>query len=289
MFKNLWAVGDRSISGEYRRVMSAGDLNIENSNILKLYSAGDINIKDTYIKKLHAAGDIKAANSSFKYVNTAGDIKLVGEVKADIFITSGNISAEFLSCKVLRNHVKSQSYTKNSNASNGKLSGFFKAFTFENFKDTAIDFDYEFKNIISKCNFSVPGLLKCEKLFSFSQISADEINADFVYIKPSSSSRINIITGSEVVISESFKQNKCFKSLPKSVSFEHYKSILSQPSTIMNVESIEADKIFIEKLNADFISGEEIIIGDLCIIEKVEYSKNIKISPKAIVNEVVKL
>ncbi|HHV97372.1 MAG TPA: hypothetical protein GXX37_13040 [Clostridiaceae bacterium] len=299
MYGNLWVLGERFISGKYRRIMAAGGLKIEDSNILKLYSAGEIDIKNSTIKKLRAAGEIKGTNVNLGNVSIAGDIKLTGEVKADVLVACGDLTAEYLSCKVLRNFakrssknnrwVRSGSIAGDGNRTVGEFSGFFKAETFENFKDTVIDFEYEFVNIISKCRLTSLNAIKCERLFSFSQICADEVNADYVYIKPHSTSKISMLAGSEIIISEEFKSIKLFKSLPKSVDFTYYKDILSLPSSIMSVETIEADKIFVEKLKANLISGAEIVIGDLCIIDKVEYSQSIKISPKAVVNEVIKI
>lgn len=289
MRRSLWAIGERTISGQYRRIMSAGDLNIEDSDILKLYSAGDIDIKNCFIKKLRAAGDIKAVNSNFDDISLAGDIKLEGETKAGIFAVCGDLNAEYLSCKVLRNYAKNSKTINNGRPLNSKISGFIKAETFENFTDITMEFEYEFNNIISKCRLEIPGSLECERLYSFGEISADEINADYIYVKPLASSEISNITGSEIVISKSFNQDKIFKLLPKSIDFAYYNDILSRPSSIMSIGSIEADKVYADYLKADFISGGEIVIGDLCIIEKVEYSKSIQISPKAVVNEVVKL
>lgn len=289
MRKNLWALGSRSISGQYRRIMSAGDLNIEDSDVLKLYSAGDIDIKNSSVKKLRAAGDVRAVNVSFDNVSAIGDIVLKGETKADVFVACGNITSEFLSCKVLRNFAKSTKMIRGGSALNGRMSGFFKAETFENFTDTSMEFEYEFKNIINKCRLSAAGPLECERLFSFGELSAKEINADFIYIRPFSSSSVDSIAGSEIIISGDFKQNKLFKSIPKSVNLSYYDSTLSRQPSIMNVKSLEADRISVDHLKADIISGEEVVIGDLCIVERVEYSKSIKISPKAVVNEEVRV
>ena len=57
----------------------------------------------------------------------------------------------------------------------------------------------------------------------------------------------------------------------------------------MSLTSIEGDTINIEATNAELVSGMDVIIGDLCIFERVEYSNAIRISEKAIVNEVVKI
>ena len=107
-------------------------------------------------------------------------------------------------------------------------------------------------------------------------------------IKPLASSKITDIRGGQIIISGRFPNDSVFKSLPKSVNTQPYKDIINQPTSVMHINSVEADSIYAESIRADRISGEDIVIGDLCIIERVEYGKHIRISEKAIVNEVVK-
>jgi len=286
MKRNLLTIGNRSIWGEYNKIMTIGELDIEDSNILKLYSIGEFSIKNSFIKKLRMIGEIKGENVSFDNVNMIGEIDLKGETKADVFVFFGNVKADYLCCRVLRNNIKkSNSKLK----SNGKMLGVFKAETYENFASTNLDCEVEFKNIINKGIIFSLNSIECERLYSFGEIVVDEIFADYVYIKPYDVSKVNNINGSNIVISHKFKNNNSFKSLPKSLDFVHYKNIISKPSSIMNVNSIEGDRIRIDHINADLICGGEVIIGDLCLIDRVEYSKSIKISPKAVVNEVVKL
>ena len=68
-----------------------------------------------------------------------------------------------------------------------------------------------------------------------------------------------------------------------------YRKSNKTKGSIMSVTEIEGDKIEVEYIKADYVSGIDVVIGDLCIIEKVEYKNSIKISEKAVVNEIIKL
>ena len=83
----------------------------------------------------------------------------------------------------------------------------------------------------------------------------------------------------------SFVPDQKWHALPKTISYKKKKGA----SKIIPIPVIEADFIHIEYTKANLVSGQDVIIGDLCIIERVEYRNSIKISEKSVVNEVVKL
>jgi hypothetical protein len=51
----------------------------------------------------------------------------------------------------------------------------------------------------------------------------------------------------------------------------------------MTLISIEGDNINIDHVKADRVSGLNVKIGDLCVIDRVEYKGNIEVSEKAII------
>lgn len=286
MNKNVWALGNRTISGDVNNVYAAGNLDINEANIKKLRVAGEININDSYIDKLNVAGNIKVANGNFGDVKVVGNVEINGYSKALTVSVSGILKAEFLECKVLRNSIN-RSVIENNNILSYK--GFFKAKTFENLYPFNMNCEFQFSNIISSNLLQYNGILECDRFYSFEEIQVEGINAEFIYIKPSEKINIESIFGSEIIISNKFKADKDFEMLPMTISPSLYRSSNKTKSSIMSATEIEGDKIEIEYVKADYISGMDVVIGDLCIIEKVEYKNSIKISERAIVNEVIKL
>ncbi|HBI74199.1 MAG TPA: hypothetical protein DEG06_08580 [Lachnospiraceae bacterium] len=94
-----------------------------------------------------------------------------------------------------------------------------------------------------------------------------------------------MLAGSRVMIKNEFLPDKVFQSIPKSQTYRKIKG----EKDMVSVESIEADQIQIECTKARLVSGLDVVIGELCIIERVEYRNSIRISEKAVVNEVVKV
>ena len=60
-------------------------------------------------------------------------------------------------------------------------------------------------------------------------------------------------------------------------------------SAFIKSVTIEADVIDIDYVKATKISGEIVNVGNNCIVDVVEYSKDLNLSKKAIVKSVVKL
>lgn len=285
MRRNLWAIGDRNISGEFGRVMSAGDIDLKAGDIKSLYSAGDVDIVDSFVKKLRSAGDIKAENSTFEDFKGVGDVCLKGMCKADTFVAIGDLSAEFLECNVLRNFTRKKNLTIEGMSSAIEWTGDFKAETFESLYDFNLSCQYEFKNIISSALLSCPTEIVCERFYSFGSLQVECINAEYIFILPKGDSRVQHLMGSSINILKEFKSDKDFKAIIKSAKYP----VFTLKDEIMSLASIEGDRIDIQNVKAQLVSGIHVVIGDLCIVERVEYRDSIEISEKAIVNEVVKL
>jgi|LSQX01.2.fsa_nt_gb hypothetical protein len=285
MGRNILAFGRRAISGKFGRVMCAGDISINNGDIKSLYSAGDVDIADSRIKKLRCAGDVTAINSVFEDFKGAGYVYLKGMSKADVVVAVGELEAEFLECNILRNFSKNKKTKINGLSKVIEWKGDFKAKTFENLCSFVLSCKYDFENIISSNLLTCQDELTCENLYSFDTIEAETINAENVFIVPRVNSKVDSVLGSTIRISRTFKPDQRFRSILKTVNYRSFKS----NDEIMSLTSIEGDTINIEATNAELVSGMDVIIGDLCIIERVEYSNAIRISEKAIVNEVVKI
>ncbi|WP_160689377.1 hypothetical protein [Clostridium sp. C2-6-12] len=286
MKKNIWALGNRTISGEVDRVYAAGNLDINEANVKKLNSAGEVNLKESYVGKLNVAGNVEVINSDFGDVRILGNVQIKGHSKALTVAVTGILNAEFLECDVLRNSIKGPVTISNNIVA---YKGYFKAKTYENLYPFNMNCEFEFKNIISATLLQYAGILECERFYSFNEIQLEGVNAEFIYIKPSKKINIESLFGSEIIINNNFKSDKEFESIPKTMPLKTYKNGNKNNNSIMTVTEIEGDKILIEYVKADYISGIDVEIGDLCIIDKVEYKNSIKISEKAVVNEIIKL
>ena len=284
MRRNIIALGDRSIRGDYINVKAAGNLNVEDSVIRRLTCAGDVNIVKSKIGNMTCAGHIHAEASEFNYLKAAGAIDFQGVCQVKVILAKGHLSADYLECQILRHGFKRESVKTNTN--NPSLwSGSYKAEVFENTAPLSLDFDYEFRNIISSAPLIGKNEIVCENFYGFSGITAPEVNAENIFLLVWEGISIKQLAGSRVMIKNEFLPDKVFQSIPKSQTYRKIKG----EKDMVSVESIEADQIQIECTKARLVSGLDVIIGELCIIERVEYRNSIRISEKAVVNEVVKV
>lgn len=281
MRSNSIALGEKSFEGNYNRIMSAGEIHITNSDVKRLYAAGEIKVTNTKIKKTRVAGEINVHESNFVNAKIAGELNMTGVCKADTLSITGVINADVLECKILKNGKLKESDCNG----NIEWKGYFKAETFEIIHDFSLSFEYSFKNIISSINLKSQNEITCENFYGFHGVIAPGINAENIFLLVSENISVESLSGTRIIIKNKFIPDKLFKSLPK---VNNYKQVNGR-TTIMNIPIIEGDTIVVEYLKADCITGNDIIIGDLCVIDKVEYRNSIKISDKSVVNEVVKL
>ncbi len=282
MRRNILALGERSIQGDYGMVTAAGELAIEESTIKRLSAAGSVTISHSQIKKGKVAGSLLAEASDFQELKAFGSTEIHGICKGNLCSFAGAIAAELLECKVLHN----SSGSKRSNLSNSnEWSGAFHAVTFESASALTLNFEYRFQNIISTEALHSDHEIECENFYSLSQLSAVAVNAEYIFLLNGESIRVDQVTGSHVKIKNSFRPDKKFKQIPK---YGSYKGRNGKKSIAL-IHTIEADHIEIESTRAQLVCGEQVNIGDLCIIDRVEYRESIQISEKAVVNEVVKV
>lgn len=282
MRRNLIVVGERCIEGNYGRVMAAGALRIDNSDIRALYLAGETSIHRSAVHKLFGSGQVNADCVSFGNIKVAGQVNLQGICKGDTLIVTGDLSAEFLECRILRSSPVGSKVRKGHFVWWGTL----KAETFENLY--ALDLsscDYEFKNIISSAFLSYNGEIACDNFYSFGGLCCEGINAENITVIINDDISLQSVAGSNIRISKAFQADRLFKSIPKSFKYKNFTSDCG----IVYIPSIEGDAISIEYTRSDVVSGVDVVIGDLCIIDRVEYTSSIVISEKAVVNEVVRL
>lgn len=284
MRRNIIVLGTRNISGNYGRVAITGKIIIRDSKIDRLYCAGESVIQNSSIRKASCAGDVKAEKSDFGTVKLAGEFRMKGVCKGDIISIDGRLSTEYLECRILKNGF-SKGKAKTIGQQNLEWCGSIKAETFENYNHMNLDFDYQFTNIISYAPLYSKDEIVCDNFYSFGKLHTEAVNAENIYLMPQPDMVINSITGSNIVIAKKFQADALFKRVPKTKTYQG----ISSGNDIICIDHLEADNISIENTKAQLVSGNEVIIGELCIINRVEYRTKIIISEKAIVNEVIKL
>lgn len=104
MRKNILSLGERTITGDNGKIIAAGEINLVDADVLKLNGAGEIYLENTYIAETKLAGEIKAKNSRFGVLRLAGEMKAEGKCLADTVIVIGELWAESLECRILRNY-----------------------------------------------------------------------------------------------------------------------------------------------------------------------------------------
>ena len=298
MSRNIVSVGSRAISGEVGKILAAGDINIVDANVQNLNGVGDINIVNSYVAVTKIAGDIIATNSKFGIVYVAGQFDCKDVCKVDTLIAIGELEAENLECRILRNFSKKsvqihiRDYKKGSKLninSGSKFKGHIIAETFENLCDFYLNFDYQFKNVLSIDNLHSEKVLECEELYSFGILDMEGVNADTIYIHPYTESRLHQVMGSDIRITEIFPMDQIFRMIPKSADLELYLKASVKPAGMMKLDSIEGDTIVLDHVQAKLVCGENVTIGDYCIIDRVEYKGSIQLSQKASVKEMIQV
>ncbi len=284
MKRNVISLGNRAIQGDYNTVLAAGELRIRDSHIKHLSVAGHVETVKSFLGRVHCAGEFIANEIQFTSLTVVGDSKLRGICKGDTVTITGSVTADYLECEILCNGIGNRS-SKDRQNTNSCWQGVFHIHTFENCGDLLMNFEYRADNIISYAGIKSLHELECENFYSFSDLEAEAVNADRIFLLTKASVKVGQLTGTTVIIKRDFKADKVYRGIPKRTTYRRQ----NKPNQMVHIKTIEADHVEVEYTRAEFISGDEIIIGDLCIVYRVEYRKSITISNKAVVNEVVKV
>lgn len=284
MKHNMISLGQRAIQGDYYTVLAAGELRLQDSRIKHLNIAGQVEAVKSYLEKVRCAGQFLASEIQFTKLAVTGSAELKGICKGDTVKIAGSVTADYLECRILCNGTGNRN-SKPTQNTNNHWQGVFHTDTFENCGDLQMNFEYRADSIISHAGLRSLNELECENFYSFSDLTAEAVNADRIFLLTQASIKVGLLTGTTVMIKKDFKADKSFRGIPKTVAYMRQ----NRPNQMVYINVIEADHIEVEYTKAELVSGDEIIIGDLCIIDRVEYRRSITISDKAIVNEVVKV
>ncbi|MDU1053191.1 hypothetical protein [Clostridium baratii] len=229
------------------------------------------------LNDMNIAGNGTIANGEYNRVNISGMAKILGEIKSKSLDVSG-IAKSF----------------GNINSDNITISGSFRSNSNIEFKDKfeingTLTCDKGIKGndiringyvkVLSKVQFDrleVNGGLKAvegaegRKFLLDGAINIEGLlSADSIRINVFKVSKVKEIGGEDIVI--------------KKVKQSLFSNMFFRSKLISDL--IEGDKIYLEKTIAKTVRGEDITIGEGCVIDRVEYTKNLNIIYGAKVKE----
>jgi len=283
MSSSDFGAGQSEYTGEYKKVRAAGSVKIFDCSIEDLFMSGEVNITNSHITKSRIMGSVYAEKVEFDQGDIAGHFTSKGMCKAQIIHIAGNLDVEYFDAHILTD----SKHFKNDKGAAAKWLGKIKATTLESYHNLIIESNHVFKNIINVNKLLIGDKIFCNILLSLSSITADLINADYIYIVAVSGTEIKQIEGEYVWIGKQLPRHERILNIPKTLNNLRMRRV--KAVKMVKVDTIEADVINIDYVTATKVCGEIINVGDNCNIENIEYSKELNLSKKAIVKSVVKL
>ena len=226
---------------------------------------------------MRIAGAGKIPAGEYDKISISGSGKLLGKVRCTSFTAAGSAKGDSIECKESFKASGSTSFTEDIKANDIHISGSLRA---------GLDMVAESISIFgaAKCE----GSIKCNtfSLSGSASISGDIeaecltvrgvcnceglVNAENVDIKADRLMTIGSIGGSNITIGRK----------PISIFFKRKTAVST---------SIEGDTITLEYVTCPTVTGRVVEIGEGCSIDLVQYSEEIKISPKATVGRSEKI
>lgn len=309
MKENVFCLGRKKCEGEYNRVLGCGQILFDNSEIKSLYFAGEININNSDINKIKSCGKISMENTKIKSAKIAGMSDLTNieavEYSSDVVNSfeyfkcqtirfSKLLKCEYLEAdKIIQSHNKKRNSkvfkTVNSIIDNMRdiiICGDINCNIIQVEENTKFESDINLKQLISQGKITTKNL-NGESLWLFGGIETNCINADNIFISNKSNVHIESIVGSDVIIKSKFSDEFGLSKLK--IKYIKDTKALKETNKNVIIDSIEADNIVLEGVCCKYVSGNNITIGDLCVIDKIEYFNNLDVSQKSVVVEVNKL
>lgn len=275
------ALGDKYIDGKCGTVFSAGDIEIENADIKRIYAAGEINVRESRIGKLRSAGDINGQNIMIKKASLAGEINLKGECRIPELHVYGDIEAEYLLCDFLV--IGSPKGTDDA-VYKTRIGGYIKTDVIKILKSCMISGEIEARIFIAAAKIEYGNELKAEIFCSLSGLYVPTVNAEKVFILAGRDVSVKEINGSDITISNSFSPT-ILKKVPGKSGMKSITGV----GELADIGTIDGDTVKVEYANINEINGTDVIVGDMAVVNRVTYRNKLSVSEKAIVAEAIKL
>ena len=216
--------------------------------------------------KISGAGVIGAGE--YDDVRISGSAKGEGLIRCENFHLSGSFSGGEVECEEDFHVSGAAKFIGNIEAKEIRISGAVKTEGGIKGGEIKVSGTIKVPGDVEAEEIKITGEINCGGL-----INAEKLN---VTLDSTYTSKAENIGGSEIKI-------------VKNQSIGFFSRLLKKFGTFIISESIEGDKINIEYTKAKTVIGKNIVIGDGCEIDLVQYTENAEISPKAKVKKCEKI
>ncbi|BCB02740.1 polymer-forming cytoskeletal protein [Bacillus sp. KH172YL63] len=227
--------------------------------------AGDV---DCHELKISGSGTL-TGNVNAGYIKTSGSSTIKGDTKAETITTSGSskyngsVTVEEMhtsgSSKVEKDLIFKEFKVSGSCKVGGKIQGG----SIKTSGSLKVGRDCEVENFSSSGSVHINGLL----------------NADKVQLEINHESSIKEIGGETIAVTH-HRAHRLFKQM---VNF------FLQKEDYLFSDLIEGDEILLEYTKAKLVRGKNVVIGENCVIDTVEYSGSLEVSPESRVGHSIKI
>jgi len=228
-------------------------------------------------------GDGTVSGGSYGKVKITGDGRISGSLDADELHVMGNLYAE-QDVKVGKLKVSGNGQFEELQANEIKISGNIEIKGAAVIKDVDVMGEIKAFKGIKAVRIKVRGSIddrvsvEAEHFESYGGIDVNSLNADNIYIKLYGSNRANEIVGGNVEV---------IYPLFKKILLGMF--IFKKSWADLQVDTIEADRIYLERTTANSVKGNDVNIGPGCKIKIVEYKEKIFIDKSSVVEQEIKV
>lgn len=265
--KKVFVLGNGTIvDNDYKKGTVIGNSEIFGGRFKKLRIIGNTEITGrTEIEKLSVVGNLEAkepvtadivkltSHNFFEKLDAKHIIMRWGDRNTEVFKLNGSINAELL--EVL---------------AKCRLEGCF------NIKNYLVSGFLEAETEISCENFICPGIVKLPS-----------VNASNIYIYPRASTVIKELFGTQIHIQKKFDES--FFNISSRYSWKKHMRKAASENSMLEIECIEADDIYIEHTKALHVSGKNVKVGPGCNIEHLEYMESVSTASDAVIGTLEKI
>ncbi|MGI5855096.1 MAG: hypothetical protein ACOX64_01405 [Candidatus Merdivicinus sp.] len=285
MRRDLFAIGDRSLSGEYGRVFCIGALKGESAQIRRLFSVGDTALRECRIGKGRMTGGFSLADGAAADLAVTGGADFQGVCRIERLKCCGNLTAELLECRLL---CCGAEHDPVQDSSSLRWSGAIRTETLEYARQVALNCDLDCKNLLLSAEAAFSGEIACENFFAFAPFTGEMVNAETIFFYPFSGTSVDAVVGSRIVAGTALQPELGFSAIPKYSGNRPYSRCRPPERGVASAGEIEGDQVELTRVRAERVSGGDVVIGELCVIGQVRYRNSIQISDRAAVGEVIR-
>lgn len=281
---STFVLGERRLSGEHGRVIVLGSVEASDGGFRSAWIMGESALSRVKVQKtLRCMGELTGDTVQIHRGSVMGEVRLKGLCSADRLSVTGDLQAEYLRCRLLR------CAPIHGSGSKPAWSGVLEGTTLEIQEEIALDFEHRFQNILASAPLRAAEEISCENLYCFGGLAAGSVNADHICIVLTGGGApltAEHLAGGRIRIVKSFRPDRELEAIPAQT---RYPALQCEEKVLFQADTVEGDVVEMESARVGTVSGGRIKIGPLSVVDRVEYTQSIEISPKAAVGEVIAL